>query len=665
LLYYTINLLIRYSAYIDDYTDMSEYENMRTADIIVDALLDWNVDTIFGLPGDGINGFMEALRTKQDKIRFILVRHEESAAFMACAYSKYTGKLGACVATSGPGAIHLLNGLYDAKMDSTPVIAITGSTYSDLMGSSYQQDVNLSQLFSDVSVYNNMITAPEQAEMAVDIACRTAFAQRGVSHLTIPIDVQEKKLQGKYSRHKVPGHTSDTFVAAGDVLPDRLLLEKAAEAINSGNKVVILVGQGALNAGQEVISLAERIGAPVVKALLGKAVIPDNHPNSIGGIGMLGTEPAMDAMNEADTLLMIGTSFPYIEYLPTPGQARGIQIDIKAERIGLRYPVEVGLVGDSKRVLSALLPLLGDRRTNDNDDNDDDSNNNDSNHQEQYRQKEEEDQKNEFLRSKQQSMKEWTELLDRQIKLADRKKPIKPQVIASALSEELQDNAIISVDSGTNTIWGARFLNIRRGMKFSLSGTLASMACGLPYAIAAQLAYPDRQCVAFVGDGGFAMLMGEFATAVQYNLPIKVVILKNNTLGMIRWEQMAFLGNPEFGVEFSPIDFAKIAEACGGIGYTIKEYDDIKPIMKKAMSDNTTRKPTIIEAYVDPFEPPMPPKIEAEFVQNMAESFAKGQPYAKRIGLTLYRNKMRNSKIQTLQNKLGEKINNLISDGRE
>jgi pyruvate dehydrogenase (quinone)/pyruvate oxidase len=623
---------------------------MRTADIIAEALLDWNVDIIFGLPGDGINGFMEALRTRQDKIRFILVRHEESAAFMACAYAKYTGKLGACVATSGPGAIHLLNGLYDAKLDNTPVIAITGSTYSDLMGSSYQQDVNLLQLFSDVSVYNNIITAPEQAEMAVDIACRIAFAQRGVSHLTIPIDIQERKLQGKYSQHKVPGHTSDTFVAAGNVLPDRHLLEHAAEVINSGNKIVVLVGQGALNAGQEVISVVERIEAPVVKALLGKAVIPDNHPNSIGGIGMLGTEPATDAMSEADTLFMIGTSFPYIEYLPKPGQARGIQIDIKAERIGLRYPVEVGLIGDSKKILSALLTLLRDRRT-------DGSNN--SSHQ-QYRKEEEEQQK--FLRSKQQSMKEWIELLERQSKQqADKKKPIKPQAIASAVSEELHDNAIISVDSGTNTIWAARFLNIREGMKFSVSGTLASMACGLPYAIAAQLAYPERQCIAFVGDGGFAMLMGEFATAVQYNLPIKVIILKNNTLGMIRWEQMAFLGNPEFGVEFSPIDFAKIAEACGGMGYTIKEPDDIKPIMKKAMSDNTTRKPTIIEAYVDPFEPPMPPKIEPEFVQNMAESFAKGQPYAKRIGLTLYRNRI-NSTMKTIQNKLGEKINNFISD---
>ncbi|CAN5473177.1 thiamine pyrophosphate-binding protein [soil metagenome] len=622
---------------------MSEYENMRAADIVAEALIDWNVNVIFGLPGDGINGFMEALRTRKDKIKFILVRHEESAAFMACAYAKYTGKLGACVATSGPGGIHLLNGLYDAKLDNTPVIAITGSTYSDLMGSSYQQDVNLLQLFSDVSVYNNIIIAPEQAEMAVDIACRSALAQRGVSHLTIPIDIQEKKLQDKYSKHKVAGHTSDTVVNVG-ALPEKQLLEQAAEIINAGNKIVILVGQGALNASQEVISVAEKIGAPVVKALLGKAVIPDDHPNSIGGIGMLGTEPATDAMSEADTLLMVGTSFPYIEYLPKPGQARGIQIDIKAEKIGLRYPVEVGLVGDSSKILSALLPLLPNHPNLSGNSNG------------------EGDQQQEFLKSNQQSMKKWIDLLAQQSKQTD-KKPIKPQVIANAVSQELEDNAIVSVDSGTNTIWAARFLNIRKGMKFSVSGTLASMACGLPYAIAAQIAYPARQCVAFVGDGGFAMLMSEFATAVQYNLPIKVVILKNNILGMIRWEQMAFLGNPEFGVEFSPIDFAKVAEACGGIGYTINEPGEVKPIMKMAMGQKT-KKPTVIEAYVDPFEPPMPPKIEPEFVRNMAESFAKGQPYAKRIGLTLYRNQM-NTTMNGIQNKLRDKITDLISDDKK
>jgi pyruvate dehydrogenase (quinone) len=582
---------------------MSEYENLRTADIIAEALIDWNVNLIFGLPGDGINGFIEALRQRQNKIKFVLVRHEESAAFMACAYAKYTGKLGACVATSGPGAIHLLNGLYDAKADNTPVIAITGTTYTDLMNSSYQQDVNLLQLFSDVAVYNAIINNPEQAEMAVDIACRSAMSQRGVSHLTIPIDVQETRLKGRYSRHKVGRHTSD--VSIPKFTSDPKLIEKAANIMNSGERIVILAGQGALDAGDEVIAVAEKLGAPVVKALLGKAVIPDIHPVSIGGLGLLGTDPASDAMNEADTLFMIGTSFPYIDYLPKPGQAKGIQIDIKAEKIGLRYPVEVGLVGDARLTLTALIPLL--------------------------RQKENLD----FLRSKQQAMKNWTHLLKERSTRTD--KPIKPQVIAAAVSAELKDDAIISVDSGTITSWAARYINIRKGMKFSLSGTLASMACGLPYAIAAQIAFPERQSVAFVGDGGFTMLMGEFATAVQYNLPIKVVIIKNDILGMIRWEQMAFLGNPEFGIEFTPIDYARFAEACGGKGYSIKEPNDVNSIMHEAMLD---KKPAIIEAYVDPFDPPMPPKVEIEFVRKLAESFAKGQPYAKRIGLTLFRNQV-------------------------
>ena len=582
---------------------MSEYENLRTADIIAEALIDWNVNVIFGLPGDGINGFIEALRQRQNKIKFVLVRHEESAAFMACAYAKYTGKLGACVATSGPGAIHLLNGLYDAKADNTPVIAITGTTYSDLMNSSYQQDVNLLQLYSDVAVYNAIINNPEQTEMAVDIACRSALSQRGVSHITIPIDVQEMKLKGRYSRHKVGGHTSD--VSIPKFTSDPKLIEKAANILNSGERVVVLVGQGALGAGDEVIAVAERLGAPVIKALLGKAVIPDIHPVSIGGLGLLGTDPASDAMNEADTLLMIGTSFPYIDYLPKPGQAKGIQIDIKAEKIGLRYPVEVGLVGDSRLTLAALLPLLWQKRNLD------------------------------FFRSKQHAMKNWIDLLKERSTRTD--KPIKPQVIAAAVSAELKDDAIISVDSGTITSWAARYINIRKGMKFSLSGTLASMACGLPYAIAAQIAFPERQSVAFVGDGGFTMLMGEFATAVQYDLPIKVVIIKNDILGMIRWEQMAFLGNPEFGVEFTPIDYTSFAEACGGKGYSIKEPNEVDSIMHEAMSD---KKPAIIEAYVDPFDPPMPPKVEMEFVRKLAESFTKGQPYAKRIGLTLFRNQV-------------------------
>jgi len=578
-------------------------EGTSTADIVAESLLDWGVEVIFGLPGDGINGFIEILRRRKDRIKFVLVRHEESAAFMACAYAKYTGKLGACVATSGPGAIHLLTGLYDAKADNTPVIAITGTTYSDMIGSNYQQDVNLVQLFSDVSVYNNMINSPEHAEMAVDIACRSAISRRGVSHLTIPIDVQERRLSGRYSRHKVGGHTSDAFVSC--VVPDPVMVRKAVEILNAGERVVILAGQGALRAGAEVEAVSERLGAPIVKALLGKAVVPDDHPNNLGGIGMLGTEPATDAMEQADTLLMVGTSFPYIDYLPKPGQARGVQVDLLPEKIGLRYPVEIGLVGDSKTTLSMLLSMLKHKENR------------------------------EFLHSRQRAMKDWMGLLRERSSRTD--KPIKPQVIAAAVSEELQDDAIISVDSGTNTIWAAQYIQLRRGMKFSLSGTLASMACGLPYAIAAQIAHPDKQCIAFVGDGGFSMLMAEFATAVQYNLPIKVVIIKNNSLGMIRWEQMAFLGNPEYGVEFTPIDFAAFAESCGGRGYSINEPSEVKATISQAMQE---KKPTIIEAYVDPFEPPMPPKVEMDFVTNLAESFAKGQPYARRIGLTLFRNQV-------------------------
>jgi len=586
---------------------MIAYDNMRAADIVAEELLDWKVDTIFGLPGDGINGFIEALRRRQDKIKFILVRHEESAAFMACAYAKYTGKLGACVATSGPGAIHLLNGLYDAKADNTPVIAITGTTYSDLKNSSYQQDVNLLQLYSDVAVYNDMINVPEHAEMAVDTACRTALSQRGVSHLTIPIDVQEKKLSGNYSRHNVAyHHTSHIYVE--ETIPSHSLIENAAQILNAGNRVVILVGQGALGAGNEVLAVAEKLGAPIVKALLGKAVIPDDSLYTLGGIGLLGTSPSSYAMDEADTLFMIGTSFPYIDYLPKPGQAKGIQIDIKPEKIGLRYPVEIGLIGDSKLILEKLLPLLHQKYDLG------------------------------FLKSKQDAMKKWNRLMREQSTRTD--KPIKPQVIAQAVSDELEDNAIISVDCGTNTSWAARHINIRKGMKFSVSGTLSSMANGLPYAIAAQIAFPERQSVAFVGDAGLTMLMGEFATAVQYNLPIKVIVIKNNTLGMIRWEQMGFLGNPEYGVEFSPIDWVKFAEACGGKGYSIKEPNEVKSIMNQAMKER--KQPTIIEAYVDPFEPPIPPKVEMEFVKELAKSFANGQPYAKRIALTLYRDQVHN-----------------------
>jgi pyruvate dehydrogenase (quinone)/pyruvate oxidase len=586
---------------------MSEYEDLKTGDIVAEALIDWKVDVVFGIPGDSINGFIEALRVRKDKIKFVLVRHEESAALMACGYAKYTGKLGVCTSIAGPGAIHLLNGLYDAKADNTPVIVITGGTSTDLMNSSFQQDVNLLNLFSDVAVYNSMIGSPRQAEMAVDIACRTAYVRRGVSHLNIPTDIQEQKLEGHYSRHKVPGHTSDIYVAP--ISADRLMIEKAAEILNNGKKIVMLVGQGALNASEEVITTAQKLNAPIIKAMLGKAVVPDDHPYTLGGIGFLGTEPSSDAMAESDTLFMIGTSFPYIEYLPKPGQAVGIQIDIKPEKIGLRYPVKIGLIGDSKQVLSQLIPLLIDRRSG-------------SMHN---------DPSLEFLESKQQAMKKWNEILTEQSTREG--EPIKPQVVAAAVSEELDDDAIISVDSGINTCWAARFLKIKSGMKFSGSGSLATMGCGVPYAIAAKIAYPERQSIAFVGDGGFTMLMSEFATAVQYQLPIKVIVLNNKILGMIRWEQMAFLGNPEYGIEFSQIDFVKIAEACGGKGFSITKTEEVRPIIHEALMEKHV--PVIVDAHVDPFEAPLPPKISMEFVGNIAKAFTKGQPYAKEIGLTL------------------------------
>ncbi len=577
----------------------------KTADIIVDSLLNLDVKVVFGLPGDGINGVFEALRKKQKKIKFILVKHEESAAFMACAYAKYTGNLGVCVATSGPGAIHLLNGLYDAKLDNTPVLAITGSTYSDLIGSGYQQDVDLVQTFSDVARFNRMIMNPTHAKMVIDMACKSALSLKTVSHITIPIDVQEQKLD-KPSGPKVLGHTTTTSIAnyTKSSIPDKESVEKAAKILNSGRRVVILAGQGAIGAGSEIIELGKKLGAPIIKALLGKSVIAEDHPLNLGGLGMIGTEPASDAMRQSDTLLLVGTSFPYLEYLPRPGKARGVQIDINPEKIGTRYPVDVGLVGDSRHTLRELNSKIKTKP------------------------------QQKFLRSKQKAMQKW----DKTLKSRARESlPLKPQYIAHLISKELDEDAIVSVDSGTNTVWAARYVDIRKDMKFSLSGTLASMGCGLPYSIAAKIAHPKQQSVALVGDGGLTMLMGEFTTAVQYDLPITVIVFKNNTLGMIRWEQMAFMGNPEYGVEFSNVDYAKFAEACGGLGYSVESPEDAKKIIPKVLKN---KKPTIVEVSVDPFEPPIPPKVDNEFVTNLTASFVKGQPYKDRIGLTMFRDQV-------------------------
>ena len=568
--------------------------------------MDWGVDTVFGLPGDGINGIMEALRVRQDKIRFIQVRHEESAAFAACAYSKYTGKLGVCLATSGPGGIHLLNGLYDAKLDGASVLAITGLQFHDLIGTFTQQDVALDKLFMDVCVFNERVMGPTHMENMVHLACRTALSRRGVAHLTIPVDFQEGEVKKREaSPRNIPHHASDVYSRSAR-LPNPADLQKAAEILNSGKKVAILAGRGALGAGDELERAAELLGAPIVKALLGKAAVPDDSPYTTNTIGLLGTAPSQEAFENCDTLLIAGSSFPYIEFMPKPGQARAVQIDLDPQRIGLRYPIEVGLVGDTRSTLSELLPLL----------------------------RQHEDRS--FLEKAQKGMKEWNEL---ELKRATRSDhPMKPQVPAYEIGKRLRSDAIVSCDSGTITTWWARQIHVKKGQMHSLSGTLASMAPGLPYAIAAQVAYPERQVVAFVGDGGFSMLMADFVTAVKYKLPIKVVVVKNNVLGQIKWEQMVFLGNPEYGVDLHPIDFAKFAEACGGTGFVADRAETCGVTVEQFLN---TPGPAILEAVVDPLEPPLPAKIKAEQALKFGESLLRGEPNRSKIALTALSDKVR------------------------
>jgi pyruvate dehydrogenase (quinone) len=574
------------------------------ADELIDVLEDWGVDVVFGLPGDGINGIMEALRTRQDRVRFVQVRHEESAAFMACGYAKFTGKLGVCLATSGPGGLHLLNGLYDAKLDRQPVLAITGHHFHDLIDTHAQQDVDLTRVFEDVTVYNTRVMSAAHVPNVANLACRTALAYRGVAHINFPVDLQDQE-SADHSKRNIPGH-------AGSVsppklgLPDEGDLRQAAAVLNAGTKTVILAGQGALGASDELEQLAELLGAPIVKALLGKGAVPDDSPYTTGGIGLLGTAPSQKAMEQCDSLLIVGSSFPYLEFYPSPGQARAVQIDIDPARIGLRYPVEAGLVGDSVTTLRALLPYL-DRRV-----------------------------ERRFLEEAQSGMQSWWGVMKERGNRSD--VPMKPQVVAWQLGELLEPDAIVTSDSGTITTWWARQIPVRRGQLFSCSGNLASMAPGLPYAIAAQIAHPGRQVVAFVGDGGFSMLMADFVTAVKYNLPIKVIVIKNNYLGQIKWEQMVFLGNPEYAVDLQPIDFARFAQACGAAAYTVDDPARCGEVLEQALAQPG---PALVEAVVDPFEPPLPAKITADQAVKFARSLVRGEPNRERIAITAVSDKIR------------------------
>lgn len=560
------------------------------ADILIDTLAGWGVDVIFGLPGDGINGIMEALRKRQDRIRFVQVRHEESSAFMACGYAKYTGKLGVCLATSGPGGIHLLNGLYDAKADGQPVLAITGLHYHDLIDTYAQQDVNLDRLFNDVAAYNTRIMGSAHVKNVVDLACRTALTYRAVSHITIPVDFQEQAPPHSGSKHNVLDHTSQVY-ARGAGAANAEDLRRAAEVLNAGSRTAILAGRGALGATDELLNVAEKLAAPIAKALLGKAAVPDDHPYTTGSIGLLGTTASKRLMDECDTLLIAGSSMPYVEHYPRPGQVRAVQIDSDPVRIGLRHPVDVGIVGDCRKALAELAPLLEQR------------------------------QDRSFLEQTQGAMRDWRE--SQRERESSAEEPMKPQRVAHEIGRRLREDAIVSADSGTVTAWWARHVPARRGQMHSVSGSLASMACSLPYAIAAQIAFPGRQCVALAGDGGMSMLMAELATCAKYNLPVKVFVFSNGSLGQIKWEQVLFLGNPEYGCELQPIDFASVARACGVTGFTIRDPRRCGDVIEEALAHSG---PALVDAYVDELEAPMFANLTPEQAGKLRESLNKGEP---------------------------------------
>jgi pyruvate dehydrogenase (quinone) len=547
-------------------------DSATTADILIDTLIKWDVGFVFGIVGDGINPLIEALRKRQDQIRFIAVRHEEAAAFMASGYAKHTGKLGVCLATTGPGAVHLMNGLYDAKLDSAPVLAITGTTFHDLIGTHFMQSVDTVALMGDVSIYNIEVSGPVHADIVGNIACRAALAQRGVAHLTVAKDTQNMRLAADKPSMENHGLQTSRFWQRSDPTPSAERLRAAADLLNGGNAVAVLVGQGALGARAEVTQLAERLGAPVAKALLGKAVLADDSPYTTGGIGHLGTVPSQNIMRECDTLLILGSTMPWVDFYPPQGKARAVQVDLRGDRIGIRYPVEIGLVGDVRATLTALLPLLK-RNTN-----------------------------RSFLQQAQSQMLAWNGLLARVA--ATQRTPLRPQMALRALSDALADDAIISLDCGANTHFAARMIQLRERQSLTGTGMLATMAPGMPFAIAAQLAFPNRQSVAVVGDGGFAQLMAELTTAVKYQLPIKVVILKNNSLAEVRFEQKE-LGNPEYGCDLSPIDFVAFAKACGADGFRCAMPAEVRPAIAALLRSART---AVLEVTVDADEKPAMPE---------------------------------------------------------
>ncbi|MFD9959459.1 thiamine pyrophosphate-requiring protein [Amycolatopsis sp. NPDC058986] len=571
------------------------------ADLVLSRLREWEVEQVFGYPGDGINGLVTAFGAADDEPRFIQARHEEMAAFQAVGYAKFSGRAGVCAATSGPGAIHLLNGLYDAKLDHVPVVAIVGQTARSAMGGSYQQEVDLQALYKDVaSEYLVEVNVPEQLPNAIDRAMRTALAQRAPTAIIIPNDVQESPYHAPEHVFKhVP--SSPPSRPRAQVVPPTEDLTRAAEVLNAGSKVAILAGQGARNAVTELRELAERTGAGVAKALLGKDVLPDDLPYVTGAVGLLGTRPSYELMRDCDTLLIVGSSFPYSQFLPDFGQARSVQIDLDARFLGLRYPTEVPLLGDAKATLERLLPLIEPKTDRE------------------WREKIEGD------------VAGWWETMSRQAMLEA--KPVNPMRIVHELSERIPDDAIVTADSGSAANWYARNLRIRGRMRGSLSGTLATMGPGVPYAIGAKFAYPDRPVIALVGDGAMQMNgLAELLTIARYrerwpDQRCVICVFHNGDLNQVTWELRAMGGAPKFEESQSlpEVSYADFARGIGLGGITVDSPDDLGAAWDQALAGGV---PTVLDVHCDPEVPPIPPHATFDQLKSMTEAVLKGDPHA-------------------------------------
>jgi len=572
----------------------------NVSDFLVKRLQAWGVQRIFGYPGDGINGIMGALNREKEQLEFVQVRHEEMASLMACAHAKFTKQVGVCLATSGPGAIHLLNGLYDAKLDHQPVVAIVGQKALTALGGSSQQEIDLMSLFKDVaSEYIQMAVDPSQIRHLIDRAFRIAISQRTVTCIIIPNDLQIKEYQEPPHKHQTI-HSGIGY-SAPRVIPQEDDLKRAATILNAGQRVAILVGAGALHAADEVIQVAEILGAGVAKAFLGKAALPDDLPFVTGAIGLFGTNASHHMMQHCDTLLMIGSSFPYAEFLPEEGKARGVQIELDGRMQSIRYPMEVNLTGDSAETLQLLLPLL-ERKTD-----------------------------RSWNENIQQQVKSWWQLVQEWAhREAD---PLNPRLLFKELSPRLPDNSILTSDSGSSSSWTAQHIRIRKGMQFSVSGTLATMGCAIPYAVAAKFAYPERAVFAFVGDG--AMQMGgnnELITVQKYwrqwqNAKFIVLVLNNRDLNFVTWEQRLMQGEPKFDESqvLPDFNYAQYAESLGFLGIRVEGPEQVIPAWEKALAADC---PVVIDAVTDPEILTFTPESAVQFAAKLAKAIEAGDEAA-------------------------------------